>query len=78
MSSGVGRAKLAPSGSGPAIKLVGIKFFQIQGFDVDASGKDVAIELSGYLNRSSLKDLNVSGFSKVCISMKGAVGFNGE
>lgn len=78
VSAGVGRAKLAPSGSGPAIKLVGIKFLQIQGFDVDASGKDVAIELSGYLNRSSLKDLNVSGFSKVGIAMKGAAGFNGE
>jgi eukaryotic-like serine/threonine-protein kinase len=77
VSSGVGRAKLTPSGSGPAIKLVGIEFFVIQGFDVDASGKDVAIELSGYLSRSCLKDLNVSGFSKVGIAMKGAVGFNG-
>jgi hypothetical protein len=78
VSSGVGRAKLVPSGSGPAIKLVGIKFIVIQGFDVDASGKDVAIELSGYLDRSELKDLNVSGFSKVGIAMKGTVGFNGD
>ena len=78
VSAGVGRAKLAPSGSGPAIKLVGIENFGIQGFDVDASGKDVAIELSGYLNRSSLKDLNVSGYSKVGIAMKGAVGFSND
>ena len=75
-SSGVGRAKLSPSGSGPAIRLIGIENFGIQGFDVDASGKDVAIEMSGYLNRTALKDLNVSGFSKVGIAMKGALGFS--
>ena len=45
VSAGVGRAKLAPSGSGPAIKLVGSEHFGIHGFDVDASGKDVAIEM---------------------------------
>ena len=78
LSSGVGRAKLAPSGSGPAIRLVGIENLGIHGFDVDASGKDVAIEMSGYLNRTSLKDLNVSGFSKVGIAMKGAVGFSND
>lgn len=77
-SSGVGRAKLAPSGSGPAIRLVGIENFGIQGFDVDASGKDVAIEMSGYLNRTSLKDLKVSGFSKTGIAIKGAVGFSND
>ena len=75
-SSEVGRAKLAPSGSGPAIRLVGIENLGIQGFDVDASGKDVAIEMSGYLSRTALKDLNVSGFSKVGIAMKGALGFS--
>lgn len=78
VSAGVGRAKLAPSGSGPAIKLVGIENFGIHGFDVDASGKDIAIEMSGYLNRSSLKDLKVSGFSKVGIAMKGAIGFSND
>jgi tRNA A-37 threonylcarbamoyl transferase component Bud32 len=78
LSSGVGRAKLAPSGSGPAIRLVGIENFGIHGFDVDASGKDVAIEMSGYLNRTALKDLNVSGFSKAGIAMNGAVGFSND
>lgn len=78
LSSGVGRAKLSPSGSGPAIRLVGIENFGVHGFDIDASGKDVAIEMSGYLNRTSLKDLNVSGFSKVGIAMKGAVGFSND
>ena len=78
LSSGVGRAKLAPSGSGPAIRLVGIENFGIQGFDVDASGKDIAIEMSGYLNRTALKDLNVSGFSKTGIAMRGAVGFSND
>ena len=78
ISSGVGRAKLAPSGSGPAIRLVGITNLGIHGFDVDASGKDVAIEMSGYLNRTSLKELNVSGFSKVGIAMNGAVGFSND
>ena len=78
LSSGVGRAKLAPSGSGPAIRLVGIENFGIHGFDVDASGKDVAIEMSGYLNRTALKDLNVSGFSKIGIAMKGVVGFSND
>tara|TARA_R110002072_G_scaffold303069_1_gene492623 strand:- start:125484 stop:129218 length:3735 start_codon:yes stop_codon:yes gene_type:complete len=76
LSSGVGRAKLVPSGSGPAIRLVGVENLGIVGFDVDASGKDVAIEMSGYLNRSALKDLNVTGFSKVGIAMKGALGFS--
>jgi serine/threonine-protein kinase len=78
VSAGVGRAKLAPSGSGPAIRLVGIENLGIHGFDIDASGKDVAIEMSGYLNRTSLKDLNVSGFSKVGIAMKGVVGFSND
>ena len=78
VSAGVGRAKLAPSGSGPAIKLVGIENFGIHGFDVDASGKDVAIEMSGYLNRSNLKNLKVSGYAKVGIAMKGAVGFSND
>ena len=78
LSSGVGRAKLAPSGSSPAIRLVGIENWLIQGFDVDASGKEVAVEMSGYLNRTSLKDLKVSGFSKVGVSMQGAVGFSND
>lgn len=78
VSTGIGRAKLAPSGSGPAIRLVGIEHFGIQGFDVDASGKDVAIEMSGYLNRTSLKDLHVSGYSKVGALMKGAAGFSND
>lgn len=78
LSSGVGRAKLAPPGSGPAIRLVGIENFGVHGFDIDASGKDVAIEMSGYLNRTALKDLNVSGFSKTGIAMKGAVGFSND
>ena len=77
-SSGVGRAKLTGSGSGPVIRLVGISHFGIQGFDVDASGKDVAIEMSGYLSRTSLKDLTVSGYSKVGVSMKGVVGFSND
>lgn len=78
VSSGVGRAILAPSGSGPAIRLIGIENLGIHGFDVDASGKEVAIEMSGYLNQTNLKGLNVSGFSKVGIAMKGAIGFNGD
>lgn len=80
VSAGVGRAKLAPSGSGPAIRLIGIEHFGIHGFDVDASGKDVAIEMSGpgYLSRTSLNDLTVSGFTKVGILMNGAVGFSND
>lgn len=78
VSSGVGRARLTPSGSGPAIRLVGLENWLVQGFDVDASGKDVAIELSGYLNRTSLKDLNVSGFKNVGVLLKGAIGFSND
>ena len=78
LSVGVSPARLAPTGSGPAIRLTGIENLLIQGFDVAASGKDVAIELSGYLSRTSLKQLAVSGFSKVGISMQGVVGFSGN
>lgn len=78
VASGVGRARLAPSGSGPAIRLAGVENWLIQGFDVDASGKEAAIELSGYLNRTSLKDLDVTGFSKVGVLLKGAIGFSND
>ncbi len=58
------KAILAPAGSGPAIKLDNIEWFQMDGFDIKADGFATAIELKGYLNATQLRRLNVSGFTE--------------
>ncbi len=76
ISRGVSPAKLAPSGSGPIIRLNGIENLHIEGFDLDASGRATAIELAGYLNRSRLARLNVTGFTGQGVLAQGAAGFS--
>lgn len=65
---------LKPSGRGPAIRLVSIENLQLDNFHVDASGMDVAVELEGFLNRSTLSNFKISGFRKTGILGKGIAG----
>lgn len=78
VSAGVTPAKLKPSGSGPVIRIDSIENLQIKGFEVDASGKDVAIELSGFMNRSVLREMSVTGFSKTGVALRGVAGFSNQ
>ncbi|MBI1313010.1 protein kinase [bacterium] len=65
---------LKPPGGGPAIRLVSIEHLQLDGFQIDASGLDVAIELEGFLNRTTLSNVDVSGFRQTGILGKGIAG----
>ena len=67
-------AVLAPSGNGPVVKLTDVENFRLEGFDIDASSRDVAIEVNGDLDRSMLKNVTISGYSKSGIRSNGASG----
>lgn len=71
---GVSRPKLTGAGTGPVVKIVDAEFFGLEGFDIDASGKDVAIEISGAVPRTVLTDLNVTGYRKTGILCRAASG----
>jgi serine/threonine-protein kinase len=68
------RPVLSPTGAAPLIKLDGVTGFEIEGFDLNAKGKPVAVELSGYLNATRLKDLKINGFARTGVLSNGAVG----
>ena len=67
-------AVLAPSGNGPVVKLTDVENFLLEGFQIDASARDVAVELNGDLDRSLLKNVTISGYSKSGIHSNGASG----
>lgn len=67
-------AVLAPSGNGPVVKLTDVENFLLEGFQIDASSRDVAVELNGDLDRSLLKNITISGYSKSGIRSNGASG----
>lgn len=67
-------AILAPSGNGPVVKLTDLENFLLEGFEIDASSRDVAVELNGDLDRSLLKNVTISGYSKSGIQSNGASG----
>jgi serine/threonine-protein kinase len=68
------RPVLAPTGSGPLIKLDGVDRFSLEGFDLNAQGKSTAVELAGFLAACHLKDLRIDKFTKVGILSNGAGG----
>lgn len=71
---GASPAVLAPSGSEPVVKLTNMEFFGLEGFQVDASNREVGIELNGDLDRSTLKNITITGYSQSGIHSKGASG----
>jgi|GEM_PF-398104 serine/threonine-protein kinase len=78
VADGVTRPKLKGSGSGPVVRLVALEDFRLEGFDIDASGKDVAIEVAGMVPGTTFLDLQISGYRKIGIHGLGAVGLNGD
>lgn len=80
VSKGAARAVLAPTGADPVIKLTGspkaVEHFVIEGFDLRAENKPVAIELSGFVVGTRLVDLKISGFTQCGLLGKGTVGID--
>jgi len=72
------KAILAPAGTEPIVKLTGpskaAELFTLEGFELRAEGKPVAIELAGYLVSTRLARLEVTGFSQCGLLGKGASG----
>lgn len=69
-----GEVVLEPSQEGPAIRLKNISRFVIEGIHVRATGKAVAVEVSGDLNETRLTQLKISGFTQVgvaCLAARG-------
>jgi len=69
---------LAPTGPEPAVSLNSVEGFTIQGLHIKASGKDVAIDIAGYLLSTSLKELTISGFKKTGLNIQGVSGLSSE
>lgn len=75
---GEGNVILEPSKDSPkenpVIRLRQIAKFVIEGIEVNASGKPTAIELSGYMDDTTLSRLRIRGFTETGISCLGAQG----
>jgi serine/threonine-protein kinase len=75
---------LAPSGTGPIVVVAPgdptekIENFRLEGFRLESAGKEVAIELSGWVVGAQLKGLDISGFSKAGVHFDGAQTFSSE
>ena len=77
VSSGSKPAVLAPGGGAPIIEMIRIDHSVIDGFEVQAKGTKVAVQLSGNFIDSVLKNLKITGFSKTGILGLGTAGFAG-
>lgn len=70
-----GTATLAPSGTDPVISIIAgndrtteVRFFQMEGFQINAGGAETAIRLAGIMPRCEFRKLKVSGFTKTGLS----------
>ena len=77
-------AILAPTGTEPIVALrpkstsEKIENFSMEGFELDAAGKEVAVELSGWAIGAQFKQLHIKGFSKAGVHFNGAQTFSNE
>jgi eukaryotic-like serine/threonine-protein kinase len=69
-------AILAPQGPQPVVRLSGVERFTLEGFELDASGKRLAIELDGYLVGTRLSKLRITGHRDMGILIQGAMGLD--
>ncbi|MGE3313875.1 MAG: protein kinase [Planctomycetaceae bacterium] len=79
VSKGTTRAILSPDGPEPVVKLTGtpkaVEHFTLEGFEIDAKEKPVAIELAGFVTGTKLVNLKLKGFTQTGISCRGTTGF---
>jgi hypothetical protein len=68
-------AILAPRDPRSVVRLSGVERFTLDGFEIDAAGKRSAIELSGYLVGTRLRNLRIGGHCDTSILVRGAVAF---
>ena len=68
------KAVLAPSGPTPAIQLKGLERCIVDGFAVKAESCKVAIDLSGRMTKTKIRNVEVSGFLGVGIRGAGVAG----
>ncbi|HEY2251886.1 MAG TPA: protein kinase, partial [Planctomycetaceae bacterium] len=75
---------LAPPGTDPVIVIrprsaaAKVENFHIQGFQIDAANREVAVELSGWVVGAELKHLKINEFSKAGVHFNGAQTFSNE
>ncbi len=65
---------LTAPGDGSLIELHGVQKFDLEGFELNAGGKKVAIELTGMLTGTQLANLTVRGFAETGVNIRGGVG----
>ncbi len=71
-------AKLKPRADGLAVRLLEAKYFRLENFEIDVSGRETAIEMYGYCTGTTLAKLKVSGFTKTGIRGLGISGEKGK
>ncbi len=59
---------LAPSGDKPVVVIANAENFLLEGFEIDATGKAVAIEHLGNSTGTTLKNLKIHGFSRIGVN----------
>jgi hypothetical protein len=73
---------LAPSGPDPIVSLrpakENVQNFHLEGFHLDAAGKDVAVELAEWVPGTQLRRLEITGFAKSGVHINGAQTFGDE
>lgn len=73
---------LAPSGSDPIVtvraKKGTVDNFHLEGFQLDAAGKEVAVELSEWNVGTQLERLEITGFGRIGIFLNGAQTYGKE
>jgi serine/threonine-protein kinase len=74
VSEGTQPALLAPAGAGPVVSLVSVDQFEIDGFRLDGSGKEVVLELGGYLTGTKISRLTLDGVTGVGLLGRGPSG----
>jgi len=74
VSEGAEPALLAPAGAGPVVSLVSVDQFELEGFRLDGTGKEVVLELGGYLTGTKLSRLTLDGVTGIGVLGKGPSG----
>ncbi len=74
VSEGSQPAVLAPAGGGPVLSLVSVEQFEIEGFRLDGRGKEVVLELGGYLTGTKINRLVLDDVTGIGILGKGPSG----